>query len=112
MEKGRAMANDPVGTPASSSTHNPASEPLAVDAQEAARLCGVRRAHWWRLVSSGRAPAPIYLGRRAVWALDGPTGLRAWMLAGCPPRDGAAAERWRARRAAELEAIEGGGDGR
>jgi predicted DNA-binding transcriptional regulator AlpA len=75
-------------------------EPFAVDATEAARLCGVSRAHWWKLDSSGRCPAPIRLGRRCLWRVD---ELRAWMAAGCPPRDRWKTERWRREKVAELE---------
>lgn len=82
----------------------PAPEALAVDAKQAARLCGVSRALWWKLDSSGRCPSPIRLGRRCVWPVD---VLRAWLAAGCPPRDKARAERWRKAKAAELAALGG-----
>lgn len=64
-----------------------ASQPLAVAASEAARLCGVSRALWWRLHASGRCPLPIHINRRTLWLVEGPSGLRAWLEAGCPSRD-------------------------
>lgn len=58
-------------------------DPLAVDADGAARLLGVSVRHWWALHSSGRCPRPIALGRARRWAVD---ELRAWLAAGCPER--------------------------
>lgn len=58
--------------------------PLAVDAAEAARLCGVSAAHWYAMLSAGRCPAGFRLGRRRLW---GVTELRDWVSAGCLPRD-------------------------
>jgi predicted DNA-binding transcriptional regulator AlpA len=66
--------------------------PLLVDAREAARLCGVSRATWWALHSSGRVPLPVRLGRRTLWAA---MELTAWTESGCPPRD-----RWQAMKGA------------
>ena len=67
--------------------------PLAVDARDAARLCGVSTAHWYGLLSTGRAPAGIRLGRRVVWTV---ADLAAWLAAGAPSRD-----RWDAIRGAD-----------
>lgn len=71
----------------------PPPTPLLVDAAEAARLCGVARSSWWRLVSSGRTPTPVRLGRRTLWRA---AELAAWCAAGCPGRD-----RWQALQAAQ-----------
>ncbi len=58
---------------------------LAIDAREAARLCGMSRATWYRLVSSGRAPSSIHKSRRVVrWPR---AELVAWIEAGMPARD-------------------------
>ena len=62
--------------------------PLLVDAHEAARLCGVCRAHWLRMHSAGRVPMPVRLGRCVRWNVD---ELKRWSAAGCPGRD-----RWQA----------------
>ncbi len=64
--------------------------PLAVDAANAARLCGVSPAHWYTLLAGGRCPPGIRLGRRVVWPVD---DLRAWLAAGAP-----AADRWAAMK--------------
>jgi excisionase family DNA binding protein len=63
-------------------------QPLLVPAVEAARLCGVSRAMWYRLLSAGRTPLPIRLGRRMLWRVS---ELKEWVEAGCPAR-----ERWEA----------------
>lgn len=55
---------------------------LAVEALQAARLCGVSRATWYSLRKAGRIPRPVRLGRRVLWRID---ELREWMAAGCPP---------------------------
>ena len=60
--------------------------PVLIGAKEAARLCGVGRTTWFLLVSSGKAPAPVRLGRRVLWNR---AELEAWIIAGCPVR-----ERW------------------
>jgi len=58
--------------------------PLLVDASTAASLCGVSRAGWWALHSSGRCPLPVRLGRRTLWRA---AELSDWTAAGCPARD-------------------------
>lgn len=65
-------------------------ESLAVPAIDAARLCGVSRATWFRLNSAGRIPAPVRIGSVPRWRVE---ELRAWLEAGCPTR-----ERWMATR--------------
>lgn len=57
--------------------------PLAIPADEAARLCGVSRGFWWKLHSSGRCPLPVRLGRKTLWRVE---ELKAWLAAGCPER--------------------------
>ena len=71
----------------------PVTPPLLVDARGAAALCGVSRAHWLALNSSGRVPMPVRLGRRVLWRV---LELTAWSEAECPARD-----RWQALRATE-----------
>ncbi len=58
--------------------------PLLVDACTASKLCGVSRAMWWTLHSSGRCPLPVHLGRRTLWRAG---ELADWTAAGCPARD-------------------------
>jgi predicted DNA-binding transcriptional regulator AlpA len=68
-------------------------EPLLVPAPDAARLCGVSEATWYRLVSARRCPAPVRLTRGCVrWRAE---ELREWIAAGCPPR-----REWEARQGA------------
>lgn len=96
MAAGRPPAeSDPrempvVTDPGSLPTVAPAGQILALDARAAARAVGVSRAHWLRLVSTGRAPQGIRLGRARRWAIE---DLRAWVAADCPPAD-----RWEAQR--------------
>jgi predicted DNA-binding transcriptional regulator AlpA len=59
-------------------------EPLLLDARQAAALCGVGRATWYRMVSAGRCPAPVRLSRGCVrWSRE---TLIAWIRMGCPAR--------------------------
>jgi predicted DNA-binding transcriptional regulator AlpA len=47
--------------------------------------CGISRAQWFKLASSGRTPLPVRLGtRRPVYLIE---ELEAWLKAGAPPRD-------------------------
>ena len=55
---------------------------LLVDAREAARLIGISRTLLYGLVSSGRAPAGLHLGRCRRWRVR---ELAAWTAAGAPP---------------------------
>jgi predicted DNA-binding transcriptional regulator AlpA len=67
-------------------------EPLLLAADQAAALCSVSPATWYRMASAGRCPAPIRLSRGCVrWRAD---ELRDWIAAGCPPR-----HEWEPRRA-------------
>ncbi len=66
-------------------------EPLLLCAKDAAKLCGISRAQWWKLLERNKLPEPVYLGQKAPrWRV---TELRTWVAAGCP--DAAA---WKARR--------------
>lgn len=71
-------------------TTPPTIEPLAVDARGVARLLDVSERHVWAMHSSGRLPMPFALGRCRRWRV---AELRAWLAAGCPPRD-----RWQVMR--------------
>jgi predicted DNA-binding transcriptional regulator AlpA len=51
-----------------------------VNATTAAGIAGISRRSWSRLVSEGRAPQPIRLGRCVRWRV---AELRGWILAGC-----------------------------
>ena len=58
--------------------------PLLLSARQVADLLGIGLSTLWRLVSSGRTPEPVKLGRCTRWRAD---ELRAWIDAGCPSRD-------------------------
>jgi prophage regulatory protein len=60
----------------------PTFESELIRAAEAAHLCGVAKRTWWRLVSSGRAPAPIRLGGSVRWRR---AELSDWIAGGCKP---------------------------
>ena len=81
-------------------------EPLLVNAELAGRLCGVSGRTWQRMCSAGETPAPIRCGSRRRWNLDGPTGLRGWVVSGCPSR-----HRWEAMVASGAQAPHGNGRG-
>jgi predicted DNA-binding transcriptional regulator AlpA len=67
-----------IGRPASAAA---AVEPLLVPAPEAARLCGVSAATWYRLKSAGKVPAAVTISSRVLWRVE---ELRRWCAAGCP----------------------------
>src|SRR4051794_29753633 len=50
-------------------------EPLLVPAGEAARLCGISEATWFRLKAAGKTPAPVKLGGRVLYRVE---DLRLW----------------------------------
>jgi predicted DNA-binding transcriptional regulator AlpA len=61
-----------------------AAEPLLLDARQAAALCGVSPATWYRMAAAGCCPAPLRLSRGCVrWRSE---ELRRWVEAGCPDR--------------------------
>ena len=62
----------------------PAPLPLLVDAAEACRLLNIGRSLFFSLKSAGRLPDPVHLGRAVRWGRE---ELRAWVAAGCPPRE-------------------------
>jgi len=67
----------------SSTPNDPAhSQPLATAKPWFA--CGISRAQWFKLASSGRTPLPARLGtRRPVYLIS---ELEAWLRAGAPDR--------------------------
>jgi len=84
------MADAAPAPPAPAATTPAAPPPLLISAVEAGRLCGISRTTWFGLLSSGRAPRGIRLGRCRRWSVD---ELRGWIAAGCPPQ-----ERWEIMR--------------
>jgi len=60
--------------------------PIALDARRLAAALGISPRHLETLLTSGRLPRPIRLGRRRVWPID---EVRSWLASGAPPQ-----ERW------------------
>lgn len=59
-------------------------EPLLVSAFGAAELRGKNIRTWRTWDSAGAIPRPMRIGRSRLWRV---AELRAWVAAGCPPRD-------------------------
>lgn len=58
--------------------------PLLLSVDNAAKLLGIGRTHFYALHSSGRlGPMSIQLGRRTLWNRQ---ELAKWVDAGCPSR--------------------------
>jgi predicted DNA-binding transcriptional regulator AlpA len=77
----------------------PPSEPLVshidsalLRARDAARLCGVSVATWWRWDAAGRMPRGVKIGGARLWSR---AELLSWIDTGCPGR-----AEWQARQAA------------
>ncbi len=64
--------------------------PLLVDTDEAATLCAVSPASWYRLKAAGKTPAPIHLGGKVLYRVE---DLRLWVAMGCPTQKEYAARR-------------------
>lgn len=77
----------------------PRVEPLAVAAKQAASMCGVSTAMWWKMKNSGRCPAPVKLGRRLLWRVE---DLRQWVADGCPAPSAWKAAQYRRETAQSL----------
>jgi predicted DNA-binding transcriptional regulator AlpA len=59
----------------------PTSEPLLLNARQAAALCGKAVRTWRTWHASGLIPRPVRIGRSMLWRAD---ELRAWIAADCP----------------------------
>ena len=56
--------------------------PALLDVTQVAAMAGLHRATVFKLVSAGKFPRPIKLGRSTRWVKD---ELLAWIAAKCPP---------------------------
>jgi predicted DNA-binding transcriptional regulator AlpA len=66
-------------------THTPSAQDRPLATAKPWLACGISRAQWFKLASSGRTPLPVRLGtRRPVYLIE---ELEAWLKAGAPPRD-------------------------
>jgi len=58
---------------------------LLLSADDASKLIGVGRSHFYSMHSSGRlGPIPVKLGKRSLWDRR---ELELWVQAKCPPRE-------------------------
>jgi predicted DNA-binding transcriptional regulator AlpA len=82
------MAAEPIPPPIcplpAAPTPAPSVKALLLSAAQAAILCGLSPATWYRMGSAGRCPAPPRLSRGCVrWRTE---ELRDWIAGGCPDR--------------------------
>jgi predicted DNA-binding transcriptional regulator AlpA len=68
-------------------------QPALLRARDAAKLCGVSVATWWRWDAAGRMPRGLKIGGARLWSRG---ELLAWIDGGCPDR-----AEWQARQAAQ-----------
>ena len=74
----------PADTPLVLEAPAAAAEPaLLLPARQAAALCGVSPATWWRWEAAGKIPAAVRIGSTVRWRR---AELEAWTAAGCPSR--------------------------
>lgn len=57
---------------------------VLISAAETARMCGLSQSAFYKLVSAGRAPKPIKLGRASRWSRQ---DVLDWIAAGCPRQE-------------------------
>jgi hypothetical protein len=76
-----ALSDHPTaGRPASLAA---AVEPLLVDTAQAARICGISPATWFRFKARGMTPAPVKLAGRVLYRVE---DLRLWVRWDCCSR--------------------------
>jgi prophage regulatory protein len=91
------LSTHPAANPAPPAAASTPSAPLVppallLAARQAAALCGVSLATWWRWGAAGRCPAPIRISAGCVrWRRD---ELESWVACGCPRR-----KEWESRNA-------------
>lgn len=54
---------------------------LLISAAEFATILSVSKRTLWRLLSAGKLPLAVHIGRSPRWRLD---EINAWIAAGCP----------------------------
>lgn len=57
---------------------------LLVDSRQVAKMLGVSPRKLWQMHNSAEMPEPVRIGRAVRWCFE---ELRAWVNAGCPPKD-------------------------
>jgi excisionase family DNA binding protein len=79
---------------------DPTPEPLLLTDRQAAALCSFGRSTWHRLVSAGKVPPGLRIGRNRRWRR---AELLAWLEAGAPDgRTWAAIREQQARRSVRV----------
>lgn len=58
--------------------------PLLLRAKDAAQVCGLSVSTWYAMMSAGRTPQSLKLGKARLWRTD---ILRRWVGENCPPID-------------------------
>jgi excisionase family DNA binding protein len=61
--------------------HTTTTVPELLTVEQAAAMAGVGKRSWWRFSSSGKAPAPVRIGRSVRWRR---AEIAEWIAAGCP----------------------------
>ena len=55
--------------------------PVLINAEELARMMDVSERTLWRLLSAGKVPTPVRIGRNTRWRF---AEIREWIERGCP----------------------------
>lgn len=55
--------------------------PILINAEELGRMMGVSERTLWRLLSGGKLPQPVRIGRNTRWRL---AEVTEWIERGCP----------------------------
>ncbi len=58
--------------------------PMLLNAEELARLMQISERTLWRLLSAGKVPQPVRIGRNTRWRA---AEVREWIERGCPGGD-------------------------
>jgi len=63
--------------------HSGKSKSRLIGIEETAKMCGISRSTFYELISSGKTPLPIKLGKRVLFDIQ---ELEEWIENKCPPR--------------------------
>lgn len=56
-------------------------KPVLINAEELARIMDISERTLWRLLSGGKVPQPVRVGRNTRWRL---AEVEEWIARGCP----------------------------
>jgi predicted DNA-binding transcriptional regulator AlpA len=96
---GEVAASDPVEGAAAGAARGPSLPPLLLTARQAAAVCNVSPATWWRWAAAAQVPAPVRIGPSGATVRWRAAELRDWTAAGCPDR-----QTWEALRGTAAQA--------